>query len=282
VARGDVQFGNHEEGEFLEPTAARILVVEDEAILRRLLRRILEGQNYEVQEAPDGDKALTPVVQSWPDLVILDLLLPDLSGLEVCRRIRASLMVPILVISARAEEAYKVAALDLGADDYVTKPFTTGELLARVRALLRRVGVAGKRDGVVTSGELRIDLQARRVMRAGFEVRLSRTEFEVLTCLAQNPDSAVASRTIVEKVWGLNQFDDLQSLRVYISRLRNKLESNPLVPQYILTDPGVGYRLRLAPPSLHSLAYPAVGEKLTPDEAPAEEPAASLSDSRER
>jgi len=221
---------------------ARILVVDDEAQIRRALQSILSTRGYEVLSASDGAAALDLAIEHTPDLVILDLAMPGMGGLEVCRELRTWYTGPILVLSVRGSDADKVAALDLGSDDYVTKPFSAGELLARVRALLRRASGQAAAPSTIAAGDVEIDIARRRVKRAGEDVELTRIEFDILAYLAQNPDRVVTSKMILEKVWGPEYGEDTQTLRVHISHLRKKIEPHPSVPRYIITEPGVGFR----------------------------------------
>jgi len=189
-----------------------------------------------------GRTALDAVERDQPDVVILDLGLPDIDGAEVCRRVRESSAVPIIVLSARGAEGDKVNALDAGADDYVTKPFGTGELLARIRVALRRVDSAGPTSEPIVRGDLVIDRERFRVQRAGEEVRLTPKEFELLSYLAQHPGRVLTHRTILKAIWGPHATDQPEHLRVLVGSLRKKLEPNPSSPKYILTEPWVGYR----------------------------------------
>ena len=226
----------------------RVLVVDDEEQIRRAVSRALTSRDYLVQMASDGEEALDMAHTFDPDLVVLDLNLPKLDGLSVCRQLRATSAVPILVLSVREEEADKVAALDLGADDYLTKPFGIDELLARVRALLRRAGSQGTPPGVrFATDDLQIDLAERRVTRAGQEVRLTRTEWSLLEALAQHPGKLLTHRWLLERAWGPGYAEDLEVLRVFVSQLRRKLEPDPGRPRFIGTDPGIGYRWLLSP-----------------------------------
>jgi len=220
----------------------KVLVIDDEAQIRRALQSILSSRGYEVLSASGGAEALDLAIDQSPDLVILDLAMPGMGGLEVCRELRTWYTGPILILSVRGSDADKVAALDLGADDYVTKPFSAGELLARVRALLRRAAGQAESLSVITAGELEIDVARRRVMRAGQEIGLTRIEFDILAYLAQYADRVVTSKMILEKVWGPEYGEDTQTLRVHISHLRKKIEPHPSVPRYIITEPGVGFR----------------------------------------
>ena len=220
----------------------RILVVDDEEQILRALRRALDARGYDVVTAPDGEEALAEVERSMPDLVVLDLNLPGISGFEVCRRLRGWSQVPILILSVREDEAGKVRALDLGADDYLTKPFGVEELLARVRALLRRTRPEGSApprfeiDGIV------IDLADRRVSRDGEDVHLTRTEWTLLETLAEHPGKLLTHRWLLERVWGLGYQEDVEVLRVFVSQLRRKIEPDASQPRLILTDTGIGYR----------------------------------------
>jgi two-component system KDP operon response regulator KdpE len=227
---------------------ARILVVDDEKQIRKAVGRALTGRDYEVEEAADGETALTRAAASPPDLVVLDLNLPGIDGLSVCRQIRRSSSVPILVLSVREDESDKVAALDLGADDYLTKPFGIEELMARVRALLRRAEGQGEpRPARFSVDDVEIDLEAHQVTRGGQEVRLTRTEWGLLEALSEHPGKLLTHRWLLERVWGIGYSEDLDVLRVFVSQLRRKLGEDPGSPRLIATDPGVGYRWLLRP-----------------------------------
>ena len=223
---------------------ARILVVDDEPQILRSLRTTLASHGYDVQTAATGEEALAAVEGRLPDLVVLDLVLPGLSGLEVCRRLRARSSLPILVLSARGDERDKVAALDLGADDYLTKPFGVNELLARIRAALRRAVGARGPSAVVEAGALRVDFDRRQVTLDGAEVRLTPTEFDLLKVLVANAGRVLTHGYLLRTVWGPEYEGESQLLRVFIGQLRRKVERDPSRPQHILTDPGVGYRFR--------------------------------------
>lgn len=223
---------------------ARILVVDDEPQILRSLRTTLASHGYDVQTAASGEEALTLAEGRMPDLVVLDLVLPGLSGIEVCGYLRARSPVPILVLSARGDERDKVAALDLGADDYLTKPFGTGELLARIRAALRRAAGAHGPLPVVEAGALRIDFDRRYVTLDGAEVRLTPTEFDLLKALAAHAGRVLTHTYLLRTVWGPEYEQDSQVLRVFIGQLRRKVESDPSRPAHIVTEPGVGYRFR--------------------------------------
>jgi two-component system KDP operon response regulator KdpE len=225
-------------------TGPRILVVDDEPAVRRTLRTNLVARGYDVSAAETGEEALHQATERTPDLVILDLMLPGLSGLEVCKTLRAESSVPILVLSARGEERTKVRALDLGADDYLTKPFGIDELLARVRALLRRPPVTPLGDqSVLIVGSLVLDPQAREVRRNDVALDLTAREFDVLSYLMRNTGKVITHRLLLNQVWGPEYGVETQYLRVFINRLRRKIEDDPSHPRHILTEPGVGYRL---------------------------------------
>jgi two-component system KDP operon response regulator KdpE len=223
-------------------SGARILVVDDEPALRRTLQANLGARGYDVTAVETGEAALQQAGVQMPDLVILDLLLPGLSGLDVCRALRATSAVPILVLSARGEEQTKVQALDLGADDYLTKPFGMDELLARVRALLRRLG-ATSTAGTLQIGALAVDLDARQVWRDGRALDLTPREFDVLAFLMRHAGKVVTHRLLLAEVWGPQYKCETQYLRVFINRLRAKIGDDPAHPRYIATEPGVGYRV---------------------------------------
>jgi len=221
-----------------------VLVVDDEAQITRVLRTTLAGQGFVVRTAGDGDEAIE-VMREWtPDLVITDLSMPNMSGLELCRRVRAKSAVPIIVLSVRGEEKVKVEALDAGADDYVTKPFNMNELLARVRAGLRRSGIASGQEpstGTIETGDFKVDLDSRMVFVRGREVRLTPKEFELLRYLAEHPNKVITHRALLAAVWGGNSVEQPEYLRVFVNHLRKKLEVDG-GPKYITTEPWVGYR----------------------------------------
>jgi two-component system KDP operon response regulator KdpE len=222
--------------------ALRILVVDDEPNIIATVAALLRTRGYEVSSAMTGRSALETIERERPDLIILDLGLPDINGVDVCRDVRKTLNTPILVLSARGAEGDKVNALDSGADDYVTKPFGAEELLARIRAALRRVEVPSPLSEPIVRGGLVIDRERFRVLRDGEEVRLTPKEFELLTFLAQHPGRVLTHRTILKAVWGAHLADQPEHLRVLVGALRKKIEPNPSTPQYILTEPWVGYR----------------------------------------
>jgi len=222
---------------------ANILVVDDEPQIRRVLRTALAGHGYNVRTASDGDEALE-IMREWrPELVITDLSMPNMGGLELCRRIRSKYAVPIIVLSVRGEEKPKVEALDSGADDYVTKPFNMNELVARVRAGLRRAAVPAQTAELsIDTGDFHIDLQTRVVTVRGREVRLTPKEFDLLCYLAKNAGKVIAHRTLLASVWGGMSTHQPEYLHVFINHLRNKLEPEDGSVRYILTEKWVGYR----------------------------------------
>ena len=226
---------------------ARILVVDDEPTLRRTLRANLLARGYEVALAVTGEDALAQATARLPDLVILDLMLPGLSGLDVCRLLRARSAMPILVLSARGEEQTKVRALDMGADDYLTKPFGMDELLARLRALLRQPVTSSGEASLLRVEGFAADLDAQQVWRDGTLLDLTRREFDVLVFLLRHAGRVVTHRLVLGAVWGPDYAGETQYLRVFINRLRRKIEDDPAHPRLIVTEPGVGYRL--LPPS---------------------------------
>jgi two-component system KDP operon response regulator KdpE len=218
-----------------------ILIVDDEPNILATVAPLMRSNGYEVLSAMTGHAALEVAERDKPDLIVLDLGLPDLDGIEVCRQVRHTSSVPI-VLSARGAEGDKVAALDAGADDYVTKPFGAEELLARIRAALRRSDSSFGTAGPITRGGLVIDRERFRVLRDGEEVRLTPKEFELLTYLAQHPGRVLTHRAILKAIWGPHATDQPEHLRVLVGSLRKKIESNPSSPKYILTEPWVGYR----------------------------------------
>jgi two-component system, OmpR family, KDP operon response regulator KdpE len=223
----------------------RILVADDERALRDFISRNLRARGFTVLEASNGLEAMGVWETEQPDLLILDVMMPRMEGLEVCRRVRESSRVPIIVLTALDAESDKVAALDLGADDYLTKPFGVEELLARVRAALRRSQwVAPHPPGPdkYVFGELEVDLDGHTVRQAGVEVHLTRTEFALLEELVTNPGKVLSHRTLLQRVWGAEYGDEAEYLRVFIGRLRRKLERDPSHPEYLVTEPGVGYK----------------------------------------
>jgi two-component system KDP operon response regulator KdpE len=220
----------------------RILIVDDEPQITRVLRTSLDAHGYDLRVANDGETALQ-VVRDWPpDLMITDLSMPAMDGLELCRRFRLQSNAPIIVLSVKGEERTKVQALDAGADDYVTKPFGINELLARVRANLRRVPQEESNRGIIEEGDFRIDLNAHVVAVRGSEVKLTPKEFDLLAYLAQNPHKVITHRKLLSAVWGMNSAEQPEYLRVFIGQLRKKIEAHTESRSYILTEPWVGYR----------------------------------------
>lgn len=228
-------------------SGARILVVDDEAPIRRLLQTGLGGYGYEVETAADGVEAIEKATAWRPDVIVLDLGLPRLSGLDVCRAVRAWSATPIIVLSVRDSERDKITALDLGADDYLTKPFSLGELLARLRVALRHAAGAGAAASpLLVFEDLRIDLARRHVQLADQEIHLTPTEYDLLKLLATNAGKVLTHTMILRAVWGGGYESDTQTLRVFIGQLRRKLNDDPTNPRFILTEPGIGYRFRQA------------------------------------
>jgi two-component system KDP operon response regulator KdpE len=223
-----------------------VLVIEDEPQIRRFLRATLPAHGYRLLEAETGQDGLTQAAMHQPELIILDLGLPDLDGLEVTRRLREWTSVPILILSARGQETDKVVALDAGADDYLTKPFGIQELLARMRVALRHAAHLSQepREPVFTVGELQVDLGHRRVSVADQEVHLTPIEYKLLTVLVRYAGRVVTQRQLLQEVWGPHQTSTTHYVRVYMGQLRHKLEANPARPRYLVTEPGVGYRLK--------------------------------------
>jgi two-component system KDP operon response regulator KdpE len=219
----------------------KIVVADDDKQILGALRIILTARGYEVVVAPDGKQALDRVIDGHPDLVVLDLGMPGLDGLAVIEAIRGWSTVPILVISGRTESAEKVEALDRGADDYVTKPFATDELLARIRALVRRMPATGDEPRVAFADVL-VDLAARRVTKAERPVRLTPTEWQILSLLVRNPDRLVTREAVLTEVWGPHHTSDSGYLRLYLAQLRKKLEPDPSHPRFLITEAGMGYR----------------------------------------
>jgi two-component system KDP operon response regulator KdpE len=227
---------------------ARILLVDDEVSIQRAVAPLLRSRGYEVSVAGNGTSALELISQESPDLVVLDLGLPDVDGVEVCRRIRAHSTMPIIILSARGGESDKVAALDLGADDYVTKPFGPEELLARIRVALRRVFSEEEREsGRVQIADLMIDYDRRRVVRAGDDIRLTPKEFDLLSLFVRNADRVLTHRAILKAIWGPNAVNQPEHLWVLVGQLRRKIEPDPSNPRYLISEPWVGYRFATEP-----------------------------------
>ncbi len=223
-------------------TLLEILIVDDEAQIRRLLRLTLETAGYRVREAESGQLGLNEAALQRPDAVILDLSLPDLGGIDVLRRLREWSQIPVLILSVRGGDSDKIAALDAGADDYLTKPFSGGELLARMRVLLRRAQPANS-VSIVRFGGVEVDLARRKVAKAGLEVHLTGREYALLRLLVQHRGRVVTHRQILRDLWGPNAEESTHYLRVFMTHLRQKLEPNPHSPVYLKTDSGIGYRL---------------------------------------
>ncbi len=229
-----------------DATRPVVIVVEDEAQIRRFVRLALEAENCVVHEAETLQRGLIEAGTRHPDLVILDLGLPDGDGVDFILDLRAWSQIPVIVLSARSEEADKVRALDAGADDYLTKPFGTAELVARVRAHLRRRALGGQGEqSLIEFGDIRIDLRKRLVERAGAPLHLTPIEYRLLTYLAANPDCVLTHRQILKAVWGPSHIEDAHYVRVYMGHLRKKLENDPAQPKHILTESSVGYRFQL-------------------------------------
>jgi two-component system KDP operon response regulator KdpE len=220
----------------------RVLVIDDEEQIRRALRSVLTARHYEVDLAETAERGLELTAERMPDIIVLDLTLPGMSGLEACRQLREWFRGPILILSVRNADDDKIAALDLGADDYLTKPFSTGELLARIRALLRRTQSTDSSITEMRRGELCVDFAKRVVTVKGEAVHLTRIEFDILAMLARNAGRVVTSRMLLDGVWGPEYVGDTQTLRVHMSHLRRKIGSPGDVSRYILTEPGVGFR----------------------------------------
>lgn len=222
------------------PNPYRILIVDDEPQIIRVLRSSLAARGYDVRTATNGIEALDAIDREAPDLMILDLMMPEMGGVEVCREVRKFAAFPIIVLSAKGSERDKVAALDYGADDYVTKPFGIEELLARVRAALRRT--AHPASDVLTVGDVTIHEEERRVTVAGNEIKLTPKEFEVFKYLVRNAGKVITHRALLQAVWGWQSAEQTEYLRVFINQLRRKIEPDPHHPRYIVTEPWVGYR----------------------------------------
>ena len=221
---------------------ARILVVDDEASIRRSLKINLETRGYTVDAAETGEKAIKAFENRRPDLLILDLLMPGMGGIDVVRKLRAVSTIPIIVLSAMGEEAEKVKALELGADDYMTKPFGMEELFARIRSLLRRAAGATSAAPVFVAGDLSVNFDRREVTVEGQPVKLTPTEYDLLKYMIEHAGKVLTHRILLQEVWGEAYVDQAQYLRVFVGQLRKKIEKHPGRPRFILTDPGVGYR----------------------------------------
>jgi two-component system, OmpR family, KDP operon response regulator KdpE len=228
----------------MSPLAPVILVIDDETAMRRFLRASLTSNGYRLIEAAAGEEGIAQAAAHNPDLILLDLGLPDLDGLVVTERLREWSKTPIIVLSARGQEQDKVQALDAGADDYLTKPFGVGELLARLRVALRHAAAAPDGEPRFAVGELRVDLARRQVFVAEREIHLTPIEYKLLATLVQHAGRVLTHRQLLERVWGPNASEQVHYLRVYMGQLRHKLEQTPGRPRYLVTEPGVGYRLR--------------------------------------
>jgi two-component system KDP operon response regulator KdpE len=225
-----------------------ILLIEDEPQMRRFLRITLQGHGYRLVEAETGQEGLMQAATRNPDVVLLDLGLPDLDGLEVTRRLREWTQTPIIVISAREQEQDKVKALDAGADDYLTKPFSAGELMARIRVALRHMArQTGKQEPVFILQNLRVDLAKRQVFIDEKEVHLTPIEYKLLTVLVRHAGRVITHRQLLQEVWGPAHVNEVQYLRVYMTQLRHKLENDPAQPRFLMNEPGIGYRLKFDP-----------------------------------
>ncbi len=223
-------------------SAGKILVVDDDPQIRRVMKATLVGHSYEVTEARTGEEALESLSGEMPNLVLLDMNMPGMGGLETCRAIRAGLDIPVIILSVRNTEKDKVAALDAGADDYVTKPFGIEELLARIRAAMRRSPASADGPRTFAAGDLEIDFETRHVRAQGRDVRLTPKEFELLRYLVMHAGKPVPHRELLQAVWGPDYGDEPEYLRVFVNQVRKKIESNPGKPKYIVTEPWVGYR----------------------------------------
>ena len=226
----------------------RVLVVDDEPQIRRALRTNLAARGYEVDLAGTGEEALASAAARHPDVVVLDLGLPGIDGIAVVEGLRGWTAVPIIVLSVRDAEADKIAALDAGADDYVTKPFSMGELLARLRAATRRAAPGPEEAAVVEAGSFTVDLAAKRVTKRGEAVHLTPTEWQLLEELVRHPGRLISQRQLLQTVWGPQYERETNYLRVYLAQLRRKLEDDPARPQHLITEPGMGYRFEVTPP----------------------------------
>jgi two-component system KDP operon response regulator KdpE len=228
----------------MSDTGQRVLVVDDENSIRRYLRTALTAQGFTVYEAASGEEAVNAVLNNRPDIIILDLGLPDFDGIEVTRRLREWSQTPIIILSVREAENDKIAALDAGADDYLTKPFGTGELMARMRVVMRRLA-AKSDEPVLQVDSLKMDLSRRLVTVAEKEISLTPTEYDILRLLMQNAGKVLTHRQLLRQVWGTAYESEMHLLRVNISNLRRKIEPDPARPYYMVTESGVGYRLRV-------------------------------------
>lgn len=223
-------------------TERLVLAIDDEPQIRRAIQAILKNRGFRVAEAATGAESLDAILQRTPDLIVLDLSLPDVDGIELCSRLRSWLNTPIIVLSVRSDESDKIAALEAGADDYVTKPFSAGELVARIHALLRRAGHEQQTPPAIDLDDLHVDFARHEVRRGDERVQLTPIEFSILSVLASHADRMVTWRQVAIAVWGEHNMVDTRTIRVHVSNLRRKLEAHPSVPQYIITEPGIGLR----------------------------------------
>jgi two-component system KDP operon response regulator KdpE len=228
-------------------SAGRILVIDDEPQIRRIMRTTLSGAGFEVDDARTGEEGIEKIGVFRPDLVLLDINMPGMDGITVCRAIRTDANVAIIMLTVRNSEADKVAALDAGADDFVAKPFSMPELLARIRAALRRVPASKSSTSIIRVGQLRVDFNARTVSKGAEAVRLTPKELELLRYLVQHPNQALSHRELLQAVWGPDYGSEVDDLRVFIKNLRKKIELNPEIPEFITTEPWVGYRFNGVP-----------------------------------
>jgi len=228
-------------------SAGRILVVDDEPQIRRIMRTTLIGAGYEVDDAKTGEEALVKIREYRPDLVLLDMNMPGMGGLAACRAIRSDTTIGVIMLTVRNSEADKVGALDAGADDYITKPFSTPELLARIRAALRRVPASQTSPERITAGRIEIDFTARTVRNGSVTVHLTPKELDLLRYLTERQNEVVKHRELLQAVWGPDYGDQVEYLRVFNKKLRNKIETDPEHPEYITTEPWVGYRFNAIP-----------------------------------
>ncbi len=228
--------------------ATTVLVIDDETAIRRLLQTSLEARGYRVQTTETGESGLVTLADHPPDLVILDLGLPDIDGLTVLQRLREWSQIPVIVLSVQSDDQQKITALDLGADDYLTKPFSTGELLARLRVAQRHAARGIPSEATIQTGALVIDLAARQVMQTGQIIHLTPTEYQLLRLLARNLGRVLTHSAILREIWGVSYQQDTQLLRGFIAQVRQKIEPTPNRPRYIITEPGVGYRMLEIPP----------------------------------
>lgn len=227
-----------------EENSSTILVVDDDELILRMMRTILTLRHYKVMLAANAQDAMSQIAETTPDLIILDITLPGMNGLDFCKEVRSWLDVPILMLSAHIRDADKIHALDLGADDYLTKPFSTGELLARIRALIRRSGGKTAAPAMVTIDDLEIDLARHQVRRVGTPIELTPMEYDLLAMLVRNANRVVTFQMLLEAFWG-EEYEDTRALRVHISHLRRKIEPHPGAPRYIVSEPRVGFRFVL-------------------------------------